>query len=346
MSIDGGAKGQSSKSRSGSRPGELSPVEAAQAIREGNRRVMARAITQIESTRDVDRERGQAVLEALISESGNAIRVGITGPPGVGKSTFIEALGLYLVDQGKRVAVLAVDPSSPVTGGSILGDKTRMELLMVRPEAFIRPSPSSGSLGGVAHRTREVMLLCEAAGYDVVLIETVGIGQSEVSVASMVDFFLVMLLPAGGDELQGIKKGVVELADALVVNKADGAMAMTAERTRVDYASALELIRGGASGWRPKALSSSAIDSKGVTEVWETVLEHRALMISTGRLTERRREQAQSWMWKLIDDGLTRAFRESPGMPAKIAAQQDAVASQETTPAAAAKKLLEAFLAS
>ena len=203
----------------------------------------------------------------MISESGSAIRVGITGPPGVGKSTFIEALGLYLVDQGKRVAVLAVDPSSPVTGGSILGDKTRMERLTVRPEAFIRPSPSSGSLGGVAHRTREVMLLCEAAGYDVVLIETVGIGQSEVSVASMVDFFLVMLLPAGGDELQGIKKGVVELADALVVNKADGAMEMTAERTRVDYSSALELIRGGSTGWRPKALSSSAIDSKGVAEV-------------------------------------------------------------------------------
>jgi LAO/AO transport system kinase len=322
----------------------MSPEEAAQAIRAGNRRVLARAITQIESTRDADRARGQAVLEALVSESGNAIRVGITGPPGVGKSTFIEALGLHLVDQGKRVAVLAVDPSSPVTGGSILGDKTRMERLTVRPEAFIRPSPSSGSLGGVAHRTREVMLLCEAAGYDVVLIETVGIGQSEVAVASMVDFFLVMLLPAGGDELQGIKKGVVELADALVVNKADGPMEMTAERTRVDYASALDLIRGGATGWRPQALVASAIGSKGVAEVWETVLEHRELMMETGQLTERRREQAQSWLWKLIDEGMKRAFREGPGMKAAIAAQQEAVASQQTTPAAAARILLDAFL--
>ena len=340
------SKGGEAKGQPNSRSGEMSAEDAAEAIRTGDRRIMARAITQIESTRDVDRERGQAVLEALISESGNAIRVGITGPPGVGKSTFIEALGLYLVDQGKRVAVLAVDPSSPVTGGSILGDKTRMERLTVRPEAFIRPSPSSGSLGGVAHRTREVMLLCEAAGYDVVLIETVGIGQSEVSVASMVDFFLVMLLPAGGDELQGIKKGVVELADALVVNKADGAMEMTAERTRVDYSSALELIRGGSSGWRPKALASSAIGSKGVAEVWETILEHRELMVSTDQLGQRRREQAQSWMWKLIDEGMTRAFREGPGMPDQITAQQDAVASQATTPAAAARKLLDTFLGS
>lgn len=339
MSKDGAAKEQPNR-----QSGERSAEAAAEAIRAGDRRIMARAITQIESTRDADRERGQAVLEALIGESGNAIRVGITGPPGVGKSTFIEALGLYLVDQGKRVAVLAVDPSSPVTGGSILGDKTRMERLTVRPEAFIRPSPSSGSLGGVAHRTREVMLLCEAAGYDVVLIETVGIGQSEVSVASMVDFFLVMLLPAGGDELQGIKKGVVELADALVVNKADGAMEMTAERTRVDYSSALELIRGGASGWRPKALASSAAHGKGVSEVWETILEHRELMVSTDQLAQRRREQAQSWMWKLIDEGMTRSFRERPGMPGKIAAQQEAVASQATTPAAAARKLLDAFL--
>jgi LAO/AO transport system kinase len=236
----------------------LDPAEAARAIRSGDRRAMARAITRLESTREVDYQVGQAILEALIQDSGNAIRVGITGPPGVGKSTFIEALGMHLVDQGKRVAVLAVDPSSPVSGGSILGDKTRMERLSVRPEAFIRPSPSGGSLGGVAHRTREVMLLCEAAGYDVILIETVGIGQSEVAVASMVDFFLVLLLPSGGDELQGIKKGVIELADALVVNKADGAMAETARRTRVDYASALDLIRAAQDDWRPRALMASA----------------------------------------------------------------------------------------
>ena len=219
------------------------PAAVARAIRAGDRRAMARAITKLESTRDADYAEGQAILEEMIEDAGDAIRVGVTGPPGVGKSTFIEALGLHLVEQGKRVAVLAVDPSSPVTGGSILGDKTRMERLTVKPEAFIRPSPSSGSLGGVAHRTREAMLLCEAAGYDVILIETVGIGQSEVAVSSMVDFFLVLLLPSGGDELQGIKKGVIELADALVVNKADGSMADAAARTRGDYASALDLIR-------------------------------------------------------------------------------------------------------
>jgi len=240
---------------------DSSARESARAIRAGDRRIMARTITRLESTRDEDREIGQAVLEALIAESGDAIRVGITGPPGVGKSTFIEALGLHLIEEGKRVAVLAVDPSSPVTGGSILGDKTRMDRLAVRPEAFIRPSPSGGALGGVADRTREVMLLCEAAGYDVVLIETVGIGQSEVAVSSMVDFFLVMLLPAGGDELQGIKKGVVELADTLVVNKADGEMKTVAERTRADYGGALELIRPSSDAWRPRAMTVSALES-------------------------------------------------------------------------------------
>jgi LAO/AO transport system kinase len=306
---------------------------------------MARAITQIESTRESDRERGQAVLEAMIGESGDAIRVGITGPPGVGKSTFIEALGLFLVERGKRVAVLAVDPSSPVTGGSILGDKTRMERLMVRPEAFIRPSPSGGSLGGVAHRTREVMLLCEAAGYDVVLIETVGIGQSEVAVASMVDFFLLLLLPGGGDELQGIKKGVVELADALVVNKADGATRDVAERTRVEYASALELIRPGGDAWRPRALAASALEARGVAVVWETILEHRKQLASSGELGRRRREQARAWMWKLVDEGLARAFRDSPGMAEAISRSEESVEAQRTTPAAAARGLLEAFLA-
>jgi len=317
--------------------------ETANAIRAGDRRAMARAITRLESTRDEDRGAGQAVLEAMIEESGKAIRVGITGPPGVGKSTFIEALGLHLVDQGKRVAVLAVDPSSPVTGGSILGDKTRMERLTVRPEAFIRPSPSSGSLGGVAHRTREVMLLCEAAGYDVVLIETVGIGQSEVTVASMVDFFLVMLLPAGGDELQGIKKGVVELADALVVNKADGAMESIAERTRTDYSGALELIRSGADAWSPRAMVASATQSKGIREVWDTVVEHHELMKRTGRFDERRREQSRAWMRKLVEEGIERAFRELPGMREAVAREEAAVAAQKTTPAAAARTLLQAF---
>jgi LAO/AO transport system kinase len=304
---------------------------------------MARAITHLESTLDEDRQKGQAVLEALIAESGDAIRVGITGPPGVGKSTLIEELGLHLIEQGKRVAVLAVDPSSPVTGGSILGDKTRMERLAVRPEAFIRPSPSGGSLGGVADRTREVMLLCEAAGYDVVLIETVGIGQSEVAVSSMVDFFLVMLLPAGGDELQGIKKGVVELADALVVNKADGVMKSVAERTRADYGGALELIRSGHDSWRPRAMTVSALENQGIAEIWQTVLEHHELMRASGAFDERRREQSRAWLWKLLEEGIDRAFRQQPGMLEAIKREEEAVAAQKTTPAVAARTLLQAF---
>ena len=230
-----------------------------------------------------------------------------------------------------------------MTGGSILGDKTRMERLTVCPEAFIRPSPSSGSLGGVAHRTREAMLLCEAAGYDVVLIETVGIGQSEVAVSSMVDFFLVLLLPSGGDELQGIKKGVIELADALVVNKADGAIETTAQRTRVDYASALDLIRGMNDEWRPRAMVASAIEGKGVIEVWNTILEHHEITVANGSFTTRRRDQAKDWMWKLIDEGIARAFKDHPGMTEAIAREEIAVAGQKTTPAAAARKLLEAF---
>ncbi len=317
--------------------------ETAQAIRAGDRRAMARAITCLESTLDEDHEKGQAVLEALIAESGEAIRVGITGPPGVGKSTLIEVLGLHLIEQGKRVAVLAVDPSSPVTGGSILGDKTRMERLAVRPEAFIRPSPSSGSLGGVADRTREVMLLCEAAGYDVVLIETVGIGQSEIAVSSMVDFFLVMLLPAGGDELQGIKKGVVELADALIVNKADGAMQSVAERTRADYGGALELIRSSREEWQPRVMTVSALESRGISEIWKMVVEHHELMQSSGRFESRRRSQACAWLRKLLEEGIDRAFREQPGMQQAIERAEEAVAAQKTTPTAAARRLLEVF---
>jgi LAO/AO transport system kinase len=318
--------------------------EAARTIRSGDRRALARTITNIESTRESDRLHGQAVLETLVADSGEAIRVGITGPPGVGKSTFIEELGLRLVERGKRVAVLAVDPSSPVTGGSILGDKTRMERLSVRPEAFIRPSPSGGSLGGVAHRTREVMLLCEAAGYDVVLIETVGIGQSEVAVSSMVDFFLVLLLPAGGDELQGIKKGVVELADALVVNKADGATREVAERTRAEYAGALDLIRPSDDDWRPRALIASALEGQGVDEVWETIEEHRNIIETSGTLVCRRREQSRAWMWKLIDEGVASAFRSQPGMAGAIAIEEEAVEAQKTTPSAAARTLLARFL--
>ncbi|MCZ6785515.1 MAG: methylmalonyl Co-A mutase-associated GTPase MeaB, partial [Proteobacteria bacterium] len=244
-------------------------------MRAGDRRSIARAITLLESTRSDQSQLGRAILEALVPDTGGAIRVGITGSPGVGKSTFIEALGLRLIGAGHRVAVLAVDPSSPVTGGSILGDKTRMERLAQREEAFIRPSPSGGSLGGVAQRTREAMMVCEAAGYDVVLVETVGIGQSEVTVASMVDFFLVLLLPGSGDELQGIKKGVLELADALVVNKADGDLQAAAERTRQEYQNALELIRPSSPSWTPRTQLASSTQDEGIDRVWQTVLEHR-----------------------------------------------------------------------
>ena len=323
--------------------GDLTAATIARAIREGDRRAMAQAITRIESTLEEDRLFGQLVLEELVAESGDAIRVGVTGPPGVGKSTFIEALGLYLVESGKRVAVLAVDPSSPVSGGSILGDKTRMERLSLCPEAFIRPSPSSGSLGGVADRTREVMLLCEAAGYDVVIIETVGIGQSEIAVSSMVDFFLVLLLPAGGDQLQGIKKGVIELADALVVNKADGAMETTAARTRADYAGALDLIRSNSEHWRTRAMLASSLESKGIEEVWQAILEHDALLRGNGEFEDRRKTQSRAWLRKLLEEGIDRTFRQQPGMADAISREEEAVAAQKTTPAAAARSLLAAF---
>jgi LAO/AO transport system kinase len=322
---------------------EEAPEEYRDAIRAGDRRAMARAITLLESTRPDRAALGQAILELLVAETGGAIRVGITGPPGVGKSTFIEALGLELLELGLRVAVLAVDPSSPVTGGSILGDKTRMELLARRSEAFIRPSPSGGSLGGVAHRTRECMLLCEAADYDVVLVETVGIGQSEVAVASMVDFFLVLLLPAGGDELQGIKKGVMELADCLVVNKADGPTEFVAERTRVDYKNALSLLRPAWRAWKPRALKISAREGRGVEEIWETVLAHRAALEESGEFEDRRRKQARAWMWSLVDESLQQAFRDHPEVARQIPRLEAEVEASEATPAAAARCLLAAF---
>jgi LAO/AO transport system kinase len=261
----------------------------------------------------------------------------------VGKSTLIEVLGLKLVADGYRVAVLAVDPSSPVTGGSILGDKTRMERLAASPAAFIRPSPSGGSLGGVAHRTREVMLLCEAGGYDVVLVETVGIGQSEIAVSSMVDFFLVMLLPAGGDQLQGIKRGVMELADCLAVNKADGALRAVAKRTRLDYESALQLIRPTSSAWRPRSLLVSALEEEGIDEIWAAVGEHRSALQATGEFEVRRRQQNRDWMWSLVEQGLRRALDSHPDVASRVADFEQDVQAQKRTPAAAARDLLALF---
>ena len=322
---------------------EESAAQYRDAIRAGDRRAVARAITYVESARSDKAALGQSILEELVPFTGGAVRVGITGPPGVGKSRFIEVLGLYLIGLGHKVAVLAVDPSSPVTGGSILGDKTRMELLAQESEAFIRPSPSGGSLGGVAQRTREAMLLCEAAGYDVVLVETVGIGQSEVAVSSMVDFFLVMLLPASGDELQGIKKGIIELADAMVVNKADGDLKDAAERTRGEYAGALELIRPTTPSWMPRAMTASAKQRDGIAEVWAMVLEHRALLTESGELQAKRRKQGRAWMWRLVEEGLRRRLREHPAVAALIPELERRVQALEATPAAAARELLEVF---
>jgi LAO/AO transport system kinase len=315
------------------------------AIRAGDRRALARAITRIESTRADHQRLGQEILDALVSHAGGAVRIGVTGPPGVGKSSFIEAFGLHLLDQGRRVAVLAVDPSSPVSGGSILGDKTRMEQLAQSERAFIRPSPSGGALGGVAHRTREVMLLCEAAGFDVVVIETVGIGQSEVAVRSMVDFFAVLLQPAAGDELQGIKRGVLELADALVVNKCDGELRAAALRTKREHEQALALFRPAAGGWKPVALAASARTGDGVPEVWQAALAQRAALERSGELERRRRSQAREWMWSLVEEGLGQALREHPVVAAALPELEARVEAQALTPAAAAREILGAFLA-
>ncbi len=320
------------------------PEAFAAAIVSGDRRALARAITLIESGRSDQQEQGQAVLDCLVSETGGALRVGITGPPGVGKSTFIESLGQHVLEARARLAVLAVDPSSPVTGGSILGDKTRMERLATSPEAFVRPSPSGGSLGGVAGRTREAMLLCEAAGYDVILIETVGIGQSEVAVHSMVDFFLVLLLPSGGDELQGIKRGVMELADAVVVNKGDGDTLPAAERTRQDYENALGLLRAPSVAWSPRALMASAFTGRGIPEVWETVQRQRNALEASGEFNKRRRRQARDWMWSLIEQGLRAALQADPRVSRRAQVLEQAVQSQEKTPSTAARELLTEFL--
>jgi len=314
-----------------------------EAVRAGERRAVAKTITLLESTRPDLSAEGQAILERLVPLTGRARRIGITGAPGVGKSTFIEALGLELLAAGHRVAVLAIDPTSPVTGGSILGDKTRMERLAQDERAFIRPSPSGGSLGGVAHHTREAMLVCEAAGYDVVVVETVGIGQSEVAVASMVDSFVVLLQPGAGDELQGLKKGVIELADLLAVNKADGEGRAAAEQTRAEYAHALELLRVSGSGWRPPVLCLSAHTGEGIAEFWAAVRAHQTALQASGELALKRKSQARSWMWSLVEEGLRESFRSNPAVAQLIPGLEREVEDQKSTPAAAARALLAAF---
>jgi len=313
--------------------------ELAAGVRAEARRALAKAITLVESVKPEHQARAAALLDHLLQHTGKAIRLGITGVPGVGKSTFIEALGLDLIAQGKRVAVLAVDPSSSVTGGSILGDKTRMERLSQDERAFIRPSPSAGSLGGVAEKTREAMLLCEAAGYDVIIVETVGVGQSETAVAGMTDCFVLLQLPNAGDELQAIKKGVVELADIVVFNKAD-LDPVAAERAAAQMRSALAMLRPSSANWQPPVLSVSAARRIAMADFWATVERHHQAMSESGELAARRRHQAQSWMWQLIDSGLRRRFRRHPGVAAALPELSRAVEAGTTTPAAAARQLL------
>ena len=321
----------------------MTKAELADAVRAGDRRALARAITLVESTRGDHRADAIELLEALLPFTGGATRVGISGAPGAGKSTFIETFGVHLVDTRHRVAVLAVDPTSARTGGSILGDKTRMEQLSRRSEAFIRPSPSGGTLGGVARRTREAMLVCEAGGFDVVLVETVGVGQSEVAVAGMVDLFCLILAPGAGDELQGVKRGIVELADLVVVNKADGALEDLARHTAGDYTHALHLVRPAREGSTVRVLTCSALLGSGIDEVWKAVHDEVAAASGSGALERRRAEQAREWMWSELTDTLLHDFRHDPAVLEQVDALEHAVTAGEMSPAAAAHRLLEAF---
>ncbi len=330
------------------RPAEVSTLtEADQAlvagVLAGQRRALAKAITLIESTREDHQIRAQQVLNALLPSTGNTIRIGISGVPGAGKSTFIEALGMWLIKQGHKLAVLAVDPSSSVSGGSILGDKTRMEQLSVREEAFIRPSPSSGSLGGVAEKTREAMLLCEASGYDVIIVETVGVGQSETTVAGMVDMFCLLQLPNAGDDLQAIKKGIVGIADLVIINKAD-IDPRAATVTAAQWKNSLSMLRPTSPNWQPPVLALSALHHDGIEKFWEAIEKYRSTLMPTGEFAERRRHQAQAWMWSLIDSGLRRAFHANPTVLTQLPAIRQAVDEARQTPTSAARQLLAAFL--
>ena len=316
--------------------------ELAEAIRRGDRAALARAITVVESTRADHREQAQRLLMELIPTAGSAMHVGITGVPGVGKSTTIEALGMYLIERGHRVAVLAVDPSSTRTGGSILGDKTRMARLAVHPDAYIRPSPTSGALGGVAKATRETIVLLEAAGFDVVLVETVGVGQSEVAVSNMVDTFVFLTLARTGDQLQGIKKGVLELADIVVVNKADGEHATEAKAAARELSAALRLIYPRETLWRPPVLTLSALEGTGLAELWDTVLQHRRVLSEAGELEARRRDQQVDWTWAMVRDAVLEGVLTHPAVKEIRAEVERQVRDGELTPALAAQRILEA----
>jgi LAO/AO transport system kinase len=314
------------------------------AVRAGNRRALARAITVVESHRPDHRRLGEALLRTLLPDTGRSVRLGISGVPGVGKSTFIEALGLHVIAGGHQVAVLAVDPSSPRTGGSILGDKTRMQELSRRTDAFIRPSPTGGTLGGVARRSREAMLVCEAAGFDVIFVETVGVGQSETAVADLVDMFVLLLAPGTGDDLQGIKKGIVELADLIVVNKADGDLEMAAERARRDYTSALRMLRPASPHWTVPVLQCSALLGTGIAEVWETVERYRDTPELAAGTSARRQAQARAWMWNEVNEALRARIRTDPRASAAAETLEARVTAGEITPTEAARVILGEFL--
>jgi LAO/AO transport system kinase len=317
----------------------------AQRILNGDRRALARAITLIESRRPDHQEQALALVDRLLPATGKAVRLGISGTPGAGKSTFIEALGRHVIELGHRIAVLAVDPSSRRSGGSILGDKTRMQRLAQAPGAFVRPSPTGGTLGGVTRRTREAALACEAAGFDVVVIETVGVGQSEGAVADMVDCFLLLLAPGAGDELQGIKRGIVELADLVVVNKADGDLLAAAGRAQADYRAALQLLRPPTPAWTPEVLACSALHEQGIEEIWQTVLRHRRALEGSDELGRKRARQVRSWLWAEVQAGVVDALRADPATAELLAALEDDVDAGRLLPPQAARALIERFRA-
>jgi LAO/AO transport system kinase len=320
----------------------MDPQSLADAVRRGDRRALSRAITLVESTREDHRADARELLEAVLPETGRSRRLGFSGAPGTGKSTLIEALGRYAVDAGERVAVLAIDPSSGVTGGSILGDKTRMAELGRHPNAYIRPSPSSGTLGGIARRTREALLLCEAAGFDVVIVETVGVGQSEGAVADVADLFVLVAAPGGGDELQGIKRGIMELADLIAVNKSDGDLAPAAERAAGDLRRAVQLLRPRRPGWEVGVHTCSALTGAGIAELWEAITAAHTLL-REGDLDRLRTRQNVAWMWSEVTETLLERFGRDPAVQARVKGLEAAVANGETSPATAAHELLVAF---